>query len=105
MDAQLKRKWVKALRSGRYKQGDATLRDEKGRMCCLGVLMHIQGVDWKAVNDRITETLPKGFNAGLTRRQRNILASKNDGSFCRSTDGHMEYQNFKQIADYIESHL
>lgn len=29
--------WVKALRSGKFKQGTGALRDEKGRYCCLGV--------------------------------------------------------------------
>lgn len=42
MDAELKRKWVKALRSGRYEQGAGALHDGK-RYCCLGVLGKISG--------------------------------------------------------------
>lgn len=34
------RKWVKALRSGKYKQGYAKLCDN-GKYCCLGVACHI----------------------------------------------------------------
>lgn len=46
MDEQLKQKWIKALRSGRYKQTTNTLRaiDQKGEptgYCCLGVLCAI----------------------------------------------------------------
>ena len=35
-------KWIKALRSGKYKQGEETLmRDNKGGYCCLGVLREV----------------------------------------------------------------
>ena len=37
MDAKLKAKWVKALRSGRYRQGIGSLYSRR-RYCCLGVL-------------------------------------------------------------------
>ena len=37
MDKKIKKKWLKALRSGKYKQGMGTLRIED-RFCCLGVL-------------------------------------------------------------------
>lgn len=47
MNRAVKAKWVKALRSDRYKQAKGTLRTPNGRMCCLGVLCHIQGIDWK----------------------------------------------------------
>jgi hypothetical protein len=33
-------KWLTALRSGEYRQGYNTLRDENGGYCCLGVLQH-----------------------------------------------------------------
>ncbi len=40
MDAQLKAKWVEALRSGEFKQGHYELKneDDDTRYCCLGVL-------------------------------------------------------------------
>jgi hypothetical protein len=34
------RKWLKALRSGKYKQGRNQLMNERGGFCCLGVLQH-----------------------------------------------------------------
>jgi hypothetical protein len=37
MNPELKKKWVKALRSGEYKQGRGYLAN-KGKYCCLGVL-------------------------------------------------------------------
>lgn len=39
MDARVKRKWVKALRSGKYSKGKYQLRSWDGEAyCCLGVL-------------------------------------------------------------------
>lgn len=50
----LKRKadrWVKALRSGKFKQGDGSLAkiNEEGQVehCCLGVLAEISGIERK----------------------------------------------------------
>ncbi len=38
MNSEIKAKWVSALRSGEYKQGQFKLRDENDNFCCLGVL-------------------------------------------------------------------
>lgn len=43
MEAELKARWVEALRSGEIEQGLGTLCDYTGAMCCLGVLAHIEG--------------------------------------------------------------
>lgn len=42
MDAQLKEKWITALRSGEYEQTQRTLKND-GKFCCLGVLNEIRG--------------------------------------------------------------
>ena len=41
MPAKLKKKWLKALRSGEYGQAEGVLYDGKGNFCCLGVLEHV----------------------------------------------------------------
>lgn len=50
MNKQVKKDWVKALRSGKYKQGFKALKIED-RFCCLGVLcdLHLQkhGAKWE----------------------------------------------------------
>ena len=43
MDRDLMKRWTRALRSGKYKQGKKVMQDEKGRFCCLGVLADILG--------------------------------------------------------------
>lgn len=83
MDAEIKRKWVKALRSGKYERGMHHLHNH-GRYCCLGVLCKIttgiMGYDFS-----------EHFSAGVGR----TLAAMND------TRG----ASFAEIADYIEVNL
>ena len=49
MNPQIKQKWVDALRSGEYQQGQYCLRTDNG-FCCLGVLCDLYGkennVEW-----------------------------------------------------------
>ncbi len=42
---EIKKLWVDALRSGRYKQGYNDLRDSSGGHCCLGVLVEELGYE------------------------------------------------------------
>lgn len=41
LPADIKAKWLEALRSGRYQQGRAILRSPDNNFCCLGVLCDI----------------------------------------------------------------
>lgn len=53
MNSQVKEKWVAALRSGEYQQGNNSLRSNQG-FCCLGVLCDLyakeHSQDWEYVN-------------------------------------------------------
>jgi hypothetical protein len=51
MDTTLKAKWVEALRSGKYQQGQGYLQKD-GKFCCLGVLCDVSDVgEWKTIPD------------------------------------------------------
>jgi hypothetical protein len=91
MDAELKAKWVKALRSGEYKQAYRSLKEGDG-YCCLGVLCAIQGIEVATLPQT---DVPEPSNiGGLDLLQGRKLAKKND-------DG----ATFSEIADYIEANL
>lgn len=45
MDADIKRQWVEALRSGKYQQGAGQLR-QYDTYCCLGVLCDVLNEPW-----------------------------------------------------------
>jgi hypothetical protein len=50
MDKKLKAKWVKALRSGKFKQGNGVLYNPNKRThCCLGVLSQVDGHSTDAI--------------------------------------------------------
>lgn len=101
-----KRKWVRALRSGEYKQGKYRLVAVKGDSfshCCLGVFVCEMvpefvkknadgsiGVDGKIGG--IPDDLAILY--GLDRGTQSILMGKNDSG-----------QPFAQIADWIEENL
>ncbi len=96
MDPELKAQWVKALRSGEYRQGRELLKSSAGAFCCLGVLCDIQG----AVFDNPllfsmgmqTSHVPPVYSGGLGLNDQTYLAEKNDNG-----------QSFIEIADYIEA--
>ncbi len=41
MNPEIKKEWVKALKSGKYKQGRRELKTKESEYCCLGVLCEL----------------------------------------------------------------
>lgn len=91
MDAEIKAKWIDALRSGKFKQGRGQFEYE-GSFCCLGVLckvagrptLHMIGIEnWDYVDSVLPNT-----------KVSSDLAMKNDAGW-----------SFSEIADHIEANL
>jgi hypothetical protein len=99
MNQEIKREWIEALRSGKYIQAKGFLRI-RGKYCCLGVLMHIQGADDDAFNDADLPTAR--FSAGLPIDAKLVLAAANDGTECAQNGQMMRRHSFNEIADYLE---
>jgi hypothetical protein len=101
MNPEIKAKWVTALRSGEYEQGNFCLKSEAG-YCCLGVLCEISGMpfeEWAGVPPyEICQW------AGLASS--NPIVKTVEEETCRSlanlNDGGMSFNN---IADIIEEQL
>ena len=117
MNADMKQKWVEALRSGRYKQGQQHLRqrDKQGMplYCCLGVLGEVYdhhrwigdsygsapGEEYYPSSDAVLpyEVVTALGLYDLTDEGMDVqdhLANMNDNG-----------QDFTEIADYIEENL
>jgi hypothetical protein len=115
MKAKMKQKWIDALRSGKYKQGDGYLcnTDENGvdKHCCLGVLAEVAGVKreilygketlteigrsrwlgtWAKSGEPEYETHKPSTHTTLQRK----LAAKNDSKW-----------SFKRIATWIQKNV
>jgi hypothetical protein len=111
MKSELKDEWVRALRSGDYKQGNGALLKD-GKYCCLGVLADILEPEaWQPStdgrmrwNDRIG-TLVDNFQ-DLRPKDQHKLIDMNDGSI---PDGHdqspINIRTFDEIADWIEANV
>lgn len=125
MNQELKTKWVEALRSGKYTQGNGLLCNlnseiNKLEHCCLGVLCEVAGVvrihddegnyKFDGKQDYLSNTLLEKF--GIGHQEQKKLACMNDGSEEYSDAGNAvsnEFENkpqtFGQIADWIEKNL
>lgn len=104
MDPTLKERWVTALRSGEYQQGQGVLRTTDDHFCCLGVLCDLIDRDAWSQGDDLTEPWDHrgayGFptqdmlnQVGLDLGLAHHLATLND-----------EGANFATIAGAIEAH-
>ncbi|HEV8263241.1 MAG TPA: hypothetical protein VGQ19_21085 [Burkholderiales bacterium] len=104
MDTEVKRKWIEALRSGRYQQTQKALRNDDG-YCCLGVLCDlVDPAGWSPStiirgemnhdgetgmpSDKLTDSID------LEWGKAEALAELNDKG-----------KSFAEIADYIERKL
>ncbi len=103
MDKRLKSKWVKALRSGKYKQGFGALKSDNS-YCCLGVLCDVSNIGaWDKSNRYLyntqysaaTITQELRNKVGLTVEQQGKLIDLNDSDF----------KSFEDIASYIERYM
>lgn len=110
MDAQIKQKWVDALRSGNYKQTESILRLENDECepstfsyCCLGVLCDVAGAYWNAegkpflhrdpleAEEESLLNLDALYYFGLSEADQVILSDMNDNG-----------KSFDEIAQYID---
>lgn len=119
MKQAIAKRWIKALRSGKYKQTQRVLKDDKG-YCCLGVLSDLYGVDWskrkrKDYNGtgyfckKITKhvqghiLLPEDVKNWAGMKDINGTF-KADGKFDQLTAKNDSGASFKEIASAIEEH-
>lgn len=110
MDKEIKKKWVEALRSGKYRQGHYVLRDENDSFCCLGVLVDITypsmwskeaifnnprkpGIScYAAINSTFFLPSELAIKFNISKDMGDELTSMNDEGY-----------SFDDIANYIES--
>lgn len=101
-------KWLKALRSGDYKQGNGHLKTADNKFCCLGVLQH-QKHNIKFVPSVVhNETQHNKLEQDPYLSKLGLLASAVNDRMVPLTvsfDGHEHLYNFNMIADAVEAEL
>lgn len=121
MNKNIAKKWVEALRSGKYAQakGRLKLKDEKGTSyCCLGVLCEISGLGkWVANAEELSrgtqEYTTEGVYAGVGGLPDNVRYWSGMGSSLGSYDARCSAlsglndtgKTFNEIANIIEAHV
>lgn len=115
LPAEIKQKWLDALRSGEYEQAQNVLFDGKNGYCCLGILEKCVAGDVSRRLDGAPDTMPStDFWVGLlkpdlskkhfsTPHEAYVLAEMNDGAVGWEDDDELEQpHSFNEIADWIE---
>jgi hypothetical protein len=110
MKSELKRKWVEALRSGKYEQGRLQLRTHDNKFCCLGVLCDIvDSSKWKPADvddEYYNGYFYDGIREGSPLTYRILPDSLLEQVGCRMeaylSNANDNHDTFEQIADYIE---
>lgn len=111
MNAEIKKLWVAALRSGDYKQGRSRLRNSyDNKFCCLGVLCNLHAQMHPDIAAKQTSSamyfgedcyLPKKVKQWAQLFERN--PSVNSSSLVELNDENR--MSFSDIADVIERYL
>jgi len=116
MKKTIMKKWVKALRSGKYKQGIIYLRRVDNTYCCLGVLCDVLGIPVKSPsldenaytfgesnNDYFFTELPPSVikKAGMNSSS-GIVFFSNGKALSLAILNDARQRSFKQIAGFIE---
>lgn len=101
MDKEIKDKWIRSLRSGKYKQGRICLyRPKLKTYCCLGVLLkeiiYIEKDTYPSICSKVDyDAVSKILNEDSNKKDISIqLIHKNDSDV-----------SFNDIADWIENNL
>lgn len=107
----IKKRWLKALRSGDYKQARSVLRTADEGFCCLGVLADVVKDDaglkleWSESGEPSIDGSWLGLGGRISAHVTDVyfpdfgpLVSRNDG-------GEVKPQSFAQIANIIERRM
>ncbi len=100
-----KNKWVRALRSGKFKQGAMRLASESvdgTRYCCLGVACIVSGHTDRKV---LGKTFMKKGEKWNTPKELSGMATENKLVHKLSSLNDSRKKSFNQIASWIEKYL
>jgi hypothetical protein len=104
MDAQLKAKWVEALRSGDYKQNRYNIGNVRSKnLCCLGVgavVCEPETQDFQETDEAVKILAKYGVDG--SRDEKGVF-SGSVMELIRLND--FEEKSFSEIANYIEANL
>jgi len=105
MDAELKQKWIDALRSGEYVQGKYKLRSASEYWCCLGVLCDVCGKGEWIKGDEVSHSYLYEFNGETSTAYLPTTLGLEVESTVFTDMNDRQEKTFAEIADWIEQNL
>ncbi len=109
MKSNIAKRWIKALRSGLYKQGTEQLKNANNEYCCLGVLCDLHskstGKKWHSnlyLGSFATAPITVAKWAGM--KEQNADGYIKSGASLTELNDNRQY-SFKQIARAIERNI
>lgn len=99
------RKWIAALRSGKYKQGRGELRPEKDKFCCLGVLVDLGDHTKRTSEGWITSQGCVMFHENYPPHYVEKALNLDSHSDKLAILNDVKKLSFNEIADYIETEI
>ena len=107
INIELKKKWIEALRSGKYKQTKGRLHDDNG-FCCYGVLCDIISPnEWVKCNTGCGDTFYRFQGANSMMPDNDILKQVMKTHKCPACLAAMNDRgrSFNEIADVLQKEL
>ena len=105
IDGETEKKWVEALRSGKYKQGTGCLRSKDDEFCCLGVLADVvNSSNWVLRDGGINAYGWLTYKCDLPDRLIPDGSINNLQIILMEMNDEIGY-SFERIADWIEENL
>lgn len=101
------RKWLRALRSGKYKQGRGALHTRRNHLCCLGVACVVMGAEHRAENGYHTYDGTNAFLPSKIVKKLGLLTNSGGSNSGKPTCAELNDKKrwtFDEIADYLVKH-
>jgi hypothetical protein len=103
MNKEVKKKWISALLSGKYKQGRNSLRDREEKFCALGVLCDV--IDPKGWQQCGPYYKFKGSVTNLPEAEKKKIKLQHHETHLIMEINDMQKASFKEVAKFIEEKL
>lgn len=109
LEKEFAEKWVKALRSGKYEQGEGYLENADGQYCCLGVACKISYPRARLLHKFFIDSKGQGrgyISKNLEKKMPELLRGTDANKFVEKVSQmNDDGKSFNQIADWIEKNV
>jgi len=104
LNPDFKERWIEALSSGKYNQGENSLYED-GNYCCLGVACIVEGLTIRDIERRPYITKSMSSSPSLSVLSKASITSTSDLDYVIAEMNDEKGMSFLDIANWIEKNL